>query len=85
MGAPGAVAVLHRRELDTAEDPDTHRAQLEHDYRVRFLSPRIAAERGLVDQVVDPADTRRLLAAALGRHATKRVALPDRRHANEPL
>ncbi len=85
MGAPGAVAVLHRRELDTAEDPDARRAELEDEYRVKFLSPRIAAERGLVDQVVDPADTRRLLAAALGRLASKRVTLPDRRHANEPL
>ncbi|CAN5684745.1 acyl-CoA carboxylase subunit beta [soil metagenome] len=85
MGAPGAVAILNRRELDAAEDPNARRIELEDEYRVKFLSPRIAAERGLVDQVIDPLDTRRVLAAALRRLATKRPSLPDRRHANEPL
>ena len=85
MGAPGAVAILHRRELDTADDPAARRLALEDEYRVKFLSPRIAAERGLVDQVIDPTDTRRVLAAALGRLAPKRPHLPARRHANGPL
>jgi acetyl-CoA carboxylase carboxyltransferase component len=85
MGAPGAVAILHRRELDSADDPTTRRIELEQDYQTKFLSPRIAAERGLVDQVIDPGDTRRLLAAALGRLRTKRPSLPERRHANQPL
>ncbi len=85
MGAPGAVAILNRRDIHEAPDPDARRAELEDDYRVKFLSPRIAAERGLVDQVIDPADTRAILAGALGRFATKRPALPDRAHANEPL
>ncbi|MCU1498923.1 MAG: pccB [Acidimicrobiales bacterium] len=85
MGASGAVAILNRRELDEADDPDARRVQLEDEYRVKFLSPRIAAERGLVDQVIDPVDTRRVLAAALQRLATKRPTLPDRRHANEPM
>jgi acetyl-CoA carboxylase carboxyltransferase component len=85
MGATGAVAILNRRELDEADDPAARRSELEDEYRVKFLSPRIAAERGLVDQVIDPVDTRRVLSAALGRLATKRPVLPDRRHANEPL
>ncbi|WP_421118649.1 acyl-CoA carboxylase subunit beta [Aquihabitans daechungensis] len=85
MGAPGAVAILNRRELDAAADPTARRTELEQDYATKFLSPRIAAERGLVDQVIDPADTRRVLAAALRRLATKRPGLPARRHANEPL
>ena len=85
MGAPGAVAILNRRDIDEAADPDARRAELEDDYRVKFLSPRIAAERGLVDQVIDPADTRAILAGALRRFATKRPTLPDRAHANEPL
>ncbi|MEO6989137.1 MAG: carboxyl transferase domain-containing protein [Aquihabitans sp.] len=85
MGASGAVAILNRRDIDEAPDPDARRAQLEDDYRVKFLSPRIAAERGLVDQVIDPADTRAILAGALRRFATKRPALPNRAHANEPL
>jgi acetyl-CoA carboxylase carboxyltransferase component len=85
MGAPGAVAIVHRRELDGAEDPAARRQELEDDYTTTFLSPRIAAERGLVDQVIDPADTRRVLAAALRRLAAKRPVVPYRRHANEPL
>ncbi|CAN5250581.1 acyl-CoA carboxylase subunit beta [soil metagenome] len=85
MGAAGAVAILNRRQIDEAADGDARRAELEDEYRVTFLSPRIAAERGLVDQVIDPADTRRVLAAALRRLVTKRPALPHRRHANEPL
>ncbi|MEO6628016.1 MAG: carboxyl transferase domain-containing protein, partial [Aquihabitans sp.] len=59
MGAPGAVAILHRRDLDTAHDPDARRLELEAAYRDAYCSPRIAAERGLVDEVIDPADTRR--------------------------
>jgi acetyl-CoA carboxylase carboxyltransferase component len=85
MGAPGAVAVLHRRELAAADDAEAERIRLEDAYRETFCSPRIAAERGLVDQVVEPADTRRVLTAALARLATKRPVLPHRRHANEPL
>lgn len=85
MGAPGAVAILNRRELDAHDDPAARRVELETEYRVKFLSPRIAAERGLVDQVIEPADTRRVLAAALRRLAPKRPTLPVRRHANEPL
>lgn len=85
MGASGAVAILNRRELHEADDPAARREELEDEYRVKFLSPRIAAERGLIDEVIDPADTRRVLAAALGRLAAKRPVLPERRHANEPL
>jgi acetyl-CoA carboxylase carboxyltransferase component len=85
MGAPGAVEILHRRELATADDPSARRRELEDRYSATYLSPRIAADRGLVDQVIDPTDTRRVLAAALGRLAAKRPVLPDRRHANEPL
>ena len=85
MGAPGAVAILNRRDLDAAHDPGARRLELETAYRDAYCSPRIAAERGLVDQVIDPADTRRLLAAALRRLATKRPALVVRKHANQPL
>ena len=85
MGASGAVAILNRRELHEADDPAARRTELEDEYKTKFLSPRIAAERGLVDQVIDPADTRQVLAAALGRLASKRPVLPHRRHANEPL
>lgn len=85
MGAAGAVEILHRRELATSDDPDRRRADLQQAYEEQFLTPRIAAERGLVDHVVEPAATRAHLVAAVRRLATKRPVLPDRRHANEPL
>ena len=72
MGAKGAVEILHRRET-----PE-RRAQLEAEYEERFLNPYVAAERGFVDAVIDPADTRREVAAALELLATKRERLGDR-------
>lgn len=80
MGPAGAVEILHRGEADPAV-----RARLEAEYRATFCTPRLAAERGLVDGVIDPADTRRVLAAALGRLRPKRPVLPARKHANPPL
>ncbi|MEO6628429.1 MAG: carboxyl transferase domain-containing protein [Aquihabitans sp.] len=85
MGAPGAVAILNRRELEQAADPDGTRSELEATYRSKFCTPRLASERGLIDQVIEPVDTRRILASALGRLAIKRPSLVARRHANEPL
>jgi acetyl-CoA carboxylase carboxyltransferase component len=88
MGAAGAVEILHRRELaEIADGTDraTRRAALEHDYAERMLSPLPAAERGFVDAVIAPADTRRSVADALEALATKRETLPHRRHDNLPL
>ena len=79
MGAKGAVEVLHRRE------PPERRAELEAAYEERFLNPYVAADRGAVDAVIDPADTRREVAAALDLLASKREALVLRRHDNGPL
>ncbi len=79
MGAKGAVEVLHRRE--TAE----RRLELEADYEARFLNPYVAADRGYVDAVIDPADTRREVAAAFEMLATKQERLVARKHDNSPL
>ncbi len=79
MGARGAVEILHRRA-----DPD-ERAELERRYEERLLNPYIAAERGTVDAVIDPADTRREIHAALEMLVAKREKLPRRRHDNTPL
>ncbi|MCL4123456.1 UNVERIFIED_CONTAM: hypothetical protein GTU68_056040 [Idotea baltica] len=79
MGAKGAVEILHRRA--TAEE----RVEIETDYEERLLNPYVAAERGSVDMVIDPADTRRQIADALELLATKRERLPRRRHDNSPL
>jgi acetyl-CoA carboxylase carboxyltransferase component len=83
MGAPGAVQILHRRELATAT-PE-RRAELEAEYAAAYCTPRVALERGFVDRLVDPADTRRVLARGLRALAAKRERLPRRKHDNSPL
>ena len=79
MGAGQAAAILQRRA--TVEE----RAEFEADYAERLLNPYVAAERGYVDAVIDPADTRREVAAALEMLANKRERLPRRKHGNTPL
>jgi propionyl-CoA carboxylase beta chain len=79
MGAKGAVQILHR-SVDDAE-----RAELERDYAARYCSPAVAAQRGLVDDVIDPVDTRRGVVSALRALQAKREKLPTRRHSNGPL
>jgi acetyl-CoA carboxylase carboxyltransferase component len=88
MGAPGAVAILQGRRLDAVADEHERirmRAELENDYERRYCTPDAAVERGFVDEVIDPRDTRRVLAGALRSLATKREHLVARRHANGPL
>jgi acetyl-CoA carboxylase carboxyltransferase component len=80
MGAKGAVEVLHRRGLE----PDD-RLRLEQDYEARFLNPYVAADRGSVDAVIDPGETRREVAAAFEMLATKHERLVPRKHDNTPL
>ena len=79
MGAGQAAAILARRASDE------ERVQFELDYEERLLNPYVAAERGYVDAVVDPADTRREIVAALEMLDNKRERLPRRRHGNTPL
>jgi acetyl-CoA carboxylase carboxyltransferase component len=79
MGAQGAVQILHRRE-----DTETQ-ARLQVEYEESYLNPYIAAERGFVDQVIDPADSRLAVASALRLLATKRERLVMRKHGNGPL
>jgi propionyl-CoA carboxylase beta chain len=87
MGAKGAVEILHRKALLTAPDEqrDARRSQLEDEYAAEHLSPRVAAERGFVDAVIEPADTRRVVAEAITALASKRERPPRRRHENIPL
>jgi propionyl-CoA carboxylase beta chain len=85
MGAEGAVNILYRGELADASDPDARRSELTAEYRERFANPYIAAERGYVDDVIRPSDTRRALATALDAVETKHVERPPRKHGNIPL
>jgi acetyl-CoA carboxylase carboxyltransferase component len=85
MGAPGAVNLIFRKELETADDQEARRAQLIEEYTDLFANPYIAAERGYVDDVIDPRETRRVLARSLAMLRTKREQLPSRKHGNVPL
>jgi acetyl-CoA carboxylase carboxyltransferase component len=85
MGPQGAVEVVHRRELASAADPVEMRQQLVDEYTERYANPYVAAERGFVDDVIDPADTRKVLIRSLRVLRTKREDLPKRKHGNVPL
>jgi acetyl-CoA carboxylase carboxyltransferase component len=87
MGAKGAVQILHGKRLGGLDPTERERERLalETDYTDRYCSPRVAAERGYVDEVIDPALSRQVLSGALRRLVNKRERLPARRHSNTPL
>ncbi|WP_084473171.1 acyl-CoA carboxylase subunit beta [Nocardia alba] len=85
MGAEGAVEIVFRRELAGAEDPEVIRAERIRQYRRELVHPYFAVERGLVDEVIDPATTRTALIGALAMLRTKHADLPLRKHSNTPL
>jgi acetyl-CoA carboxylase carboxyltransferase component len=85
MGPQGAVGIIFRKEIESASDPDARRAELIEEYTERFANPYIAAERGYVDDVIDPRETRRVLVRSLEMLRTKKEKLPQRKHGNVPL
>jgi propionyl-CoA carboxylase beta chain len=85
MGPEGAVNVLYRRELEAAEDPAALRAQKVQEFREKFANPYVAAERGFVDEVIEPRQTRRKIVAGLDMARTKRDKNPPKKHGNIPL
>ena len=85
MGAPGAVNILYRRELADAPDPETHRAGLITEYEDHLANPYVAAERGYVDAVIPPSETRVQVVRALRALRGKRETLPPKKHGNIPL
>ncbi|MDQ3889777.1 MAG: acyl-CoA carboxylase subunit beta, partial [Actinomycetota bacterium] len=85
MGPESAVNIVFRKELEEAPDPDARRAELIAEYRARFANPYIAAERGYVDEVIEPRRTRPVLCDALETALTKRERRPPRKHGNIPL
>ncbi|WP_042432565.1 acyl-CoA carboxylase subunit beta [Streptacidiphilus anmyonensis] len=85
MGAEGAANVIFRREIAAAEDPDAARTARIKEYQQELMHPYYAAERGLVDDVIDPAETRWTLIKALRMLRTKRVLLPSKKHGNPPV
>jgi acetyl-CoA carboxylase carboxyltransferase component len=85
MGPQGAVEILNRRELQQAADPEAKKAELVDEYTQKYANPYIAAERGIIDDVIDPAETRKLVVAAFKLLRSKREELPKRKHGNVPL
>ena len=85
MGAQGAVNILHRKEIAEAKDVEATRKELVDDYTEKFSNPYLAAERGTIDSVIEPEDSRQYITKAFRTLKTKRDILPARKHGNIPL
>jgi propionyl-CoA carboxylase beta chain len=85
MGAKGAVEILRKREIAMAKDPASAEAAFTEEYRERFANPYVAAERGYVDDVIRPSETRKRLIDALTMLKNKVQTLPRKKHGNLPL
>jgi propionyl-CoA carboxylase beta chain len=85
MGAQGAVNILYRKELAASDDPETLRTRLVTEYEDQLANPYLAAERGYVDAVISPHETRGEITRVLRLLRTKRQTLPPKKHGNIPL
>jgi propionyl-CoA carboxylase beta chain len=85
MGADGAVNVLFKREIAAAEDPKKKAAELAADYREKFASPYEAASKGMITDVIEPSETRAVVAMGLRNTLSKRETRPPKKHGNIPL
>ena len=85
MGPEGAVNIIQRGEIASADDPDALRSQLVQEYSDRLVNPYVAAAHGLIDDVINPADTRSKIINALDMLSNKRETLPKRKHGSIPL
>ena len=85
MGAQGAVNILYRNQLKQADDPEARRAELVTEYDDTLANPYVAAERGYVDAVISPHETRIEVVRALRLLRSKREVLPAKKHGNIPL
>ncbi len=85
MGAEGATGIVFRKEIADADDPATRRQELIDEYRDTFANPYVACEHSLVDDVIEPAETRRMVAQALEAQTTKRDMRPPKKHGLMPM
>ncbi len=85
MGAAGACNIVYRREITTAADPDTKRAELCAAYEEQFNNPYFAAKMGIIEEVIAPRETRKRIVALLEAYKDKKQSLPDKKHNNIPL
>ncbi|MGP3949273.1 acyl-CoA carboxylase subunit beta [Streptomyces sp. 7N604] len=84
MGAEGAANVIFRKQIAAADDPEAVRQQRIKEYKAELMHPYYAAERGLVDDVIDPGETREVLIRSLAMLRAKHAELPHRKHGNPP-
>jgi len=85
MGPAGAINIIFRKEIAKAEDPGKRKKELTAEYREKFANPYIAAEKGYIDDVIEPSQTRPKLISALEMLVTKRELRPPKKHPNIPL
>jgi len=85
MGPKGAVEIVFRKEVNEADDPAKVAAEKEEEYRNKFANPYVAAQKGYVDDIIEPAQTRFRIIRALEMLATKRVTNPPKKHGNIPM
>ena len=85
MGAEGATDIVFRKEIDAAKDKEAKKREMIEHYRETFSTPYMAAGRGMVDDIIEPAETRRYLAMALESLTTKVELRPEKKHGLIPL
>ncbi len=85
MGPQGAVNILYDDELEAADDPEARRDELIEEYREEFANPYTAADRGFIDSVLKPTETRRRLIDDMDMLRSKRSSLPEKKHGNLPI
>ena len=85
MGAEGAVNIIFRNDLKNASDPDAKRSELVKNYEEKFNNPYVAAELGYIDEVIEPALTRKRIIDSLELLKNKRDTNPPKKHGNIPL
>ena len=85
MGPEGAANIIFRKEIAKAENPEEYRQEKIREYREKFANPYVAASRGYIDDVIDPAETRGKIIMTLEAMESKRVKLPPKKHGNIPL
>ena len=85
MGAAGAVSIIGKKAIESAEDPSAKKEELLSEYNGRFMNPYIAAEHGYVDEVILPEETRAKILAAFQMLHSKKRSLPGKKHGNIPL
>jgi propionyl-CoA carboxylase beta chain len=85
MGAEGAVKILFKREITSASDPKAKEKELAAEYRQKFASPYEAASKAMITDIIEPAQTRGVLAMTLRNTLSKRETRPPKKHGNIPL